>query len=59
MENDGPVTQDDSFQMYLATSGPAYTQFVVNPLGYLLDNNGFFGGQRLSRARSMALAAVG
>jgi cephalosporin-C deacetylase-like acetyl esterase len=50
-ETDGSVAQDDSFHVYLATSGSAYTQFVVNPLGYLLDNQGFFGGQRLSRAR--------
>jgi len=50
-ENDGPLNHDDSFQVYLATSGSSYTQFVVNPAGYLLDNTGFFGGERLSRAR--------
>jgi hypothetical protein len=50
-ENDGPVNSDDNFQVYLATSGSAYAQFVVNSAGYLLDNTGFFGGERLSRAR--------
>ncbi len=50
-ENDGPVDQDDSFQVYLATSGSAYAQFVVNAAGYLLDTSGLFGGPRLSRAR--------
>jgi dienelactone hydrolase len=50
-ENDGPVNQDDSFQVYLATSSSAYTQFLINPSGYLLDNVGFTGGPRLSRAR--------
>ncbi len=50
-ENDGPVNLDDSFQVYLATSGSAYTQFAINPSGYLLDNVGFTGGPRLSRAR--------
>lgn len=50
-ENDGPVDRDDSFQIYLATSGSAYAQFVVNSAGYLLDNTGFFGGPRLSRAK--------
>lgn len=50
-ENDGPVNHDDNFQVYLATSGSAYAQFVVNSAGYLLDSMGFFGGERLSRAR--------
>lgn len=50
-ENDGAVNQDDSFQVYLATSGSAYVQLAVNPLGYLLDSSGMAGGQRLSRAR--------
>ena len=50
-ENDGPVNLDDSFHVYLATTGSAYAQFVVNPAGYLLDNVGFTGGPRLSRAR--------
>jgi cephalosporin-C deacetylase-like acetyl esterase len=50
-DNDGPVSQDDNFQVHLATSGSSYTQFIVNPLGYLFDTTSFFGGQRLSRAR--------
>ena len=50
-ENDGAVNQDDSFQVYLTTSGSSYAQLVVNPLGYLLDSSGMAGGQRLSRAR--------
>ena len=50
-ENDGPVNQDDSFHVYLATSGSAYVQLVVNALGYLLDSTGVAGGQRLSRPR--------
>ena len=37
-ENDGPVTQDDSFQLYLASSGSSYTEFavtldVIEPMG--------------------------
>jgi cephalosporin-C deacetylase-like acetyl esterase len=56
-ENDGPVTQDDSFHVYLATSGSAYAQFAINPLGYLLDNTGFAGGPRLSRAREWSSGA--
>ena len=50
-ENDGAVNHDDSFQVYLATTGSAYAEFVVNPSGYLLNDTGFFGGERLSRAR--------
>jgi cephalosporin-C deacetylase-like acetyl esterase len=50
-ENDGPVNHDDNIQVYLATSGSAHAQFVVNSAGYLLDSTGFFGGERLSRAR--------
>jgi hypothetical protein len=50
-ENDGPVNQDDSFHVYLATSGSAYVQLVVSAIGYLLDSTGMAGGQRLSRAR--------
>jgi cephalosporin-C deacetylase-like acetyl esterase len=50
-ENDGAMNQDDSFHVYLATSGSAYVQVVVNALGYLLDSTGMAGGQRLSRAR--------
>ncbi len=50
-ENDGAVSQDDSFHVYLTTSGSAYVQLAVNALGYLLDSSGMAGGQRLSRAR--------
>jgi cephalosporin-C deacetylase-like acetyl esterase len=50
-ENDGLVGRDDNFQVYLATSGSVYAQFVVNSAGYVLDDAGFFGGPRLSRAR--------
>ncbi|PYV15743.1 MAG: hypothetical protein DMG21_14120 [Acidobacteria bacterium] len=56
-ENDGPVNHDDNFQVYLATSGSAYAQFVVNSTGYLLDSVGFFGGERLSRAREWTSGA--
>jgi hypothetical protein len=47
-ERDGPVDMDDSFQVYLATSGSAYVQYAVNPLGYLLDAAGHQGSPRLS-----------
>jgi cephalosporin-C deacetylase-like acetyl esterase len=50
-ENDGPVTQDDSFHVYLATSGSTYVQIVTNALGYLRDAAGFSGGSRISRPR--------
>jgi dienelactone hydrolase len=50
-ENGGPVNHDDSFQVYLAVSGSAYAQFAVNSAGYILADTGFFGGERLSRAR--------
>ena len=56
-ENDGPVNNDDNFQVYLAISGSAYVQFAVNSAGYLLDNTGFFGGERLSRAREWSSGA--
>jgi dienelactone hydrolase len=48
-ERDGPVDHDDSFQVYLATSGSAYVKFAVNALGYVLDANGLSGGERVSR----------
>src|SRR5262249_41463106 len=56
-ENDGAVNQDDSFHTYLATSGSAYVQLVVNALGYLLDSAGVASGQRLSRAREWGSGA--
>ena len=48
-ENDGPVTEDDSFQLYLSSSGSSYTEFAVNAAGYLLDTMGFAGGERMAR----------
>ncbi|MGI8958328.1 MAG: acetylxylan esterase [Bryobacteraceae bacterium] len=56
-ENDGPVTQDDSFQVYLSSSGSSYSEFAVNAAGYLLDTMGFAGGPRLSRARQWTSGA--
>ena len=47
-ERDGSVDRDDSFQVYLATSGSAYVQYAVNPLGYLRDAAGHQGSPRLS-----------
>ena len=47
-ERDGEIDRDDSFQVYMATSGSSYVQYAVNPLGYVLDANGFFGGPRVS-----------
>jgi dienelactone hydrolase len=60
-ENDGAVTNDDSLQVYLSTSGSTYVQVAVNALGYLRDATGFSGGSRISRPRewdSGALAHV-
>jgi dienelactone hydrolase len=48
-ERDGPVDHDDSFQVYLATSGSSYVKYAVNALGYVQDANGFSGGARISR----------
>ncbi|MGH9469229.1 MAG: hypothetical protein ACRD1N_02670 [Terriglobia bacterium] len=45
---DGPVTSDDSFQVYLTVSGSSYIQFAVNPLGTALDAAGHQGSHRLS-----------
>ena len=56
-ENDGPVTQDDTFQVYLSSSGSSYTEFALNAAGYLLDTMGFAGGPRLSRAREWTSGA--
>jgi cephalosporin-C deacetylase-like acetyl esterase len=56
-ENDGPVGSDDSFHVYLATSGSMFAQFAVNPLGFLLDTIAFTGGERLSRAREWTSGA--
>src|SRR6266404_763292 len=48
-ERDGAVDGDDSFQIYLASSGSAYVKYAVNPLGFVQDANGFSGGPRISR----------
>jgi dienelactone hydrolase len=48
-ERDGALDRDDSIQIYLATSGSSYVKYAVNPLGYVLDANGFSGGPRISR----------
>lgn len=56
-ENNSPAAQDDSFEVYLATSGSAYAQFVVNAAGSLLNTSGVFGGPRLSRARGWTSGA--
>ncbi|MGH9327278.1 MAG: acetylxylan esterase [Terriglobia bacterium] len=46
---DGPVTEDDSFQVYLTFSGSSYVQYAVNPLGTVLDAAGHQGSHRLSQ----------
>ena len=51
-ERDGPVDRDDSFQVYLATSGSAYVEYAVNPAGYVLDALGHQGSPRLSEPHS-------
>jgi dienelactone hydrolase len=56
-ENDGPVTEDDSFQLYLASSGSSYAEFAVNAAGYLLDTMGFAGGERQSQPREWTSGA--
>jgi hypothetical protein len=48
-ERDGLVDEDDSFQVYLATSGSAYVQYAINATGYILDAAGHNGNPRLSR----------
>jgi dienelactone hydrolase len=51
-ERDGEVERDDSFQVYLATSGSAYVQYAINPLGYIRDAAGHQGSPRLSQAHA-------
>src|SRR5262249_16673281 len=48
-ERDGPVDHDDSFQIYLATSGSSYVKYVVNAAGFVQDASGSSGGPRISR----------
>ena len=43
---------DDSFEVYLATTGSAYVQFGLTPSGTLTDAVGMSGGQRISRPRT-------
>ena len=47
-DRDTDVDRDDSFQVYLATSGSTYVQYAINPLGYILDAAGHQGSPRLS-----------
>ena len=47
-ERDSAVERDDSFQVYLATSGSRYVQYAINPSGVLLDAFGNNGTVRLS-----------
>jgi cephalosporin-C deacetylase-like acetyl esterase len=48
-ERDGSVGQDDSFQVYIATSGSSYVHYAINPLQVVLDATGHSGGPRISR----------
>jgi dienelactone hydrolase len=43
------TVEDDSFQIYLATSGSAYVKYAINPLGNVQDANGVSGGPRIAR----------
>jgi dienelactone hydrolase len=45
---DGDVEGDDSFQVYLATSGSYYVQYAINPFGDILDALGHQGNPNLS-----------
>jgi dienelactone hydrolase len=48
-ERDDAIDQDDSFQVYLATSGSYYVQYAINRNGVILDAAGHQGNPRLSR----------
>lgn len=48
-ERDTDVDRDDSFQVYLSTSGSSYVQYAINPRGYILDAAGHQGSPRLSQ----------
>jgi dienelactone hydrolase len=50
-ERDADVDRDDSFQVYLATSGSSYLQYAINPLGCILDASGRQGSPRLTQPR--------
>jgi len=43
---------EDTFGLYLATSGSAYAGFTINPSGIRDDFTGVAGGPRVSRARN-------
>jgi dienelactone hydrolase len=47
-EGPGLVGGDDSFQVYLSTSGSSFVQYAINPKGYILDAIHYLGGDRLS-----------
>jgi cephalosporin-C deacetylase-like acetyl esterase len=46
-ERDGEVTSDDSFQVFLATTGSSYVEYAINAEGYILDAAGHQGSPRL------------
>jgi len=48
----GRPAPEDSFSVYLATSGSAYAQLSINPLGHLRAYSGMTGGSRVSRPRA-------
>jgi dienelactone hydrolase len=50
-ERDAEVERDDSFQVYLATSGSRYVLYAINPQGYVTDAFGNEGSVRLSGPR--------
>ncbi|HEV2381560.1 MAG TPA: hypothetical protein VG206_17420 [Terriglobia bacterium] len=50
-ERDADLAHDDSFQVYLATSGSSYVQYAINPLGYIMDATGRQGSPRLTQPR--------
>ena len=47
--NDEPLSRDDSFHVYLATTGSSYAQIGVNPAGALFDVAGRTGSLRESQ----------
>ena len=51
-ERDAALEHDDSFQLYLATSGSRYVLYEINPLGAILDAYGNEGSVRLSGPRT-------
>lgn len=51
-EHDERVETDDSFHVYVGTTGAAWAQISVNALGVILDVAGKTGGPRISRPRA-------